>query len=45
MLVKINAISVSIVFLQSDLGRLLSVTSFILMSVAAVTWKSKKFFD
>ena len=45
MLVKINAISVSIVFLQSDLRRLLPVTSFILMSVAAVTWKPEKFFD
>ena len=37
MLVKINVVSVSIVFLQSDLRRLLSVTSFILMSVAAGT--------
>ena len=41
MIVKINAFSVSIDFLQSAQQGELSVTSFKHMSVAVVTWNSK----
>ena len=44
MIVKINAFSVSIDFLQSAQQGELSVTSFKRMSVAVVTWNSKTTF-
>ena len=44
MIVKINAFSVSIDFLQSAQQGELSVTSFKHMSVAVVTWNSKTTF-